>query len=71
MIGAMSELLENTMKDWTTQTLAKAAGVTDSYIRLLLTQGQLRGEKFGYMWLIPYEVGQRWLDERKAEQRGI
>jgi len=51
--------------DWTTATLAKAAGVTDSYIRYLLTNGLLRGEKFSRVWRIPYATGQQWIEERK------
>ena len=31
--------------------------------------GVIRARKFGYAWLIPYEEGQRWLDERAAESK--
>jgi len=52
---------------WTPRTLAEAAGVTSSYIRLLLTTAKLRGQKMGGVWLIPYEEGQRWLEEHTAK----
>lgn len=52
---------------WTPRTLAEAADVTSSYIRYLLTNGTLRGQKMGGVWLIPYEEGQRWLAERNPE----
>ena len=54
------------MKDWNTRTLAEAAGVTDSYVRLLLLQGKLHGEKFGHIWRIPYEEGRQWLESRSV-----
>ena len=63
---AMNEQEEGIMRDWTTQTLARAAGVTDSYIRYLLTNGYLRGEKFSRVWRIPYEVGRQWLESRSV-----
>jgi hypothetical protein len=55
----------NEGNDWTTQTLAEAAGVTDAYIRYLLIKGDLQGEKFSRVWRIPYAVGLQWLQSRK------
>jgi len=52
-------------QDWDTITLARAAGVTATYIRYLLSQGTLQGEKFSRVWRISYEEGQRWLESRQ------
>ena len=51
---------------WTTQELAQAADVTDAYIRYLLLNDQLQGDKFGRAWRIRDAEAQRFL-----EQRGI
>ena len=59
------EQMENEGSDWTTQTLAAEAGVTDAYIRYLLIKGDLQGEKFSRVWRIPYVVGLQWLQSRK------
>ncbi len=61
----MSEDITTTV--WTPRTLAEAADVTTSYIRLLLSTEKLRGKKLGGVWMIPYEEGKRWLDERAAQ----
>jgi len=53
-------------RDWTAQTLAAAAGVTDAYVRHLCILGAIKGEKFGYQWRIPYAVGQRFIEERQG-----
>ena len=52
-------------QDWNTVTLAQAAGVTDAYIRYLLLNGTLQGEKFSRVWRISYEVGRQWLEGRQ------
>ena len=52
-------------QDWDTITLARAAGVTATYVRYLLSQGTLQGEKFSRVWRIPYEEGLRWLESRQ------
>jgi len=57
--------MENPGNDWTAQTLAGAAGVTDAYIRHLCILGTIQGEKFGYQWRIPYVEGVRWMEQRK------
>lgn len=49
---------------WTTMDLAERAGVTDAYIRSLLIEGVIKGEKFGHIWAISDEEAARWLGER-------
>ena len=51
---------------WTTAKLAEAAGVDPSAIRHLLLRGSLKGEKFGPMWMIPQEEGERYIQQRRA-----
>ena len=53
-------------KPWGSTELAKAAGVTDGYIRRLMRDGDLQGYKIGKTWLIPDDVARAWLEERKA-----
>lgn len=50
--------------DWTTQTLAEAAEVSTRYIRQELAAGKIQGRKMGRDWVIPFEKGQAWLEER-------
>ena len=50
---------------YTTSELAQAANVTDRYIRQIVNEGKLSGQKYGNTWLIPAEVGQAWLRERR------
>lgn len=50
---------------YTTKELSEAAGVNQSYIRQLLIAGKLTGEKLGRDWLIPADVAQRWLEDRR------
>ena len=54
-------------RPWDTLELAKEAKVSGTYIRRLLSTGKLQGYKIGNSWAIPAEVGQRWLDERRAK----
>lgn len=63
----MSEDITTTV--WTPRTLAEAADVTTSYIRLLLSTNKLRGQKMGGVWIIPYEEGRRWLDEHTTQSK--
>jgi hypothetical protein len=60
---------EKRERPWSTVELAEAAGVDDSYIRQLLIAGKLEGFKLGPVWAIPAEVGQQWLDERRARRK--
>ena len=46
---------------YTTSELAQATNVTDRYIRQLVNEGKLSGQKYGNTWLIPADVGQAWL----------
>ena len=54
-------------QDWTTKTLAEAAGVSTRYIRQELTAGKIEGRKLGRDWVIPYQEGRRWLEERRKK----
>jgi excisionase family DNA binding protein len=48
--------------------LAEKAGVSDAYIRRLCIDGRLPGAyKIGKTWLIPADVGNQWLAERRAK----
>lgn len=50
---------------WTSETLARAAGVTGAYIRKLARDGKIEGAyKVGRDWLIPAEEGRAWLRQR-------
>ena len=49
---------------WTTQQLAKRAGLTDAHIRHLLIEGEIKGKKFGHIWSVSDEEAARWLGER-------
>ena len=52
------------MNRWTTQQLAKRAGLADAYVRSLLIAGKIEAEKFGHIWAIPDEEAVRFLRER-------
>jgi len=54
---------------WTTKELAEAAGVDVSYVRRLLLQGKIRGEKFGRDWAISDDVAKSWLALRAKQQK--
>jgi excisionase family DNA binding protein len=52
-------------KEWTTQDLAEAAGVSTAHIRRLLIDGrELRGYKLGRDWRVRGSEARRWLSER-------
>jgi len=57
-----------TKQDFTASSLAAAAGVTFSYIAQLCRAGKIPAQKFGAAWLIRYEDGAAWLEQRKPEQ---
>ena len=59
---------QRTNQDWTTESLAKEAGVSSAWIRQLLIQGKIKGEKFGHIWRIPYVEGQRWLETHASKE---
>lgn len=52
-------------QDYTTTELAAAAGVSDRYIRQLVTAGELTATKYGKTWVIPADVGREWLRQRQ------
>jgi excisionase family DNA binding protein len=52
---------------YTTTELAEAAGVSNTYVRRLVREGQLEGKKMGRDWLIPAGVGRAWLDKRRQQ----
>jgi len=55
-------------QDFTASSLAEAAGVHFSHVARLCQQGRIPARKFGSAWVIRYEVGQRWLEEREAKK---
>jgi len=64
-----AEQIESQHDDWTTETLAQAAGISQtSYIRRLCLNGTLQARKLGRDWIIAYEEGLRWLTARTAKR---
>lgn len=53
-------------KPYSAQELAHEAGVSDAYIRRLLIDGKLAGQKLGPIWMISAEEGRRFLTQKKA-----
>jgi excisionase family DNA binding protein len=55
-------------KPWGSADLAKAAGVSDSYVRRLCAAGKIAGAyKIGKTWLIPRGSGDQWLASRQTK----
>lgn len=54
-------------KPYTATSLAQAAGVGFGYIARLCRVGKIPADKFGNVWMIRFEDGQRWLAERQAK----
>jgi hypothetical protein len=52
-------------KPWTTKQLAAAAGLDESHIQPLLSEGKLIGFKVGDSWLIANAAAQRFIKERQ------
>jgi len=65
----MINVTDEQTEEYTTKTLAKAAGVSDAYIRQLCIAGKLQAHKLGRDWLIPFTEGIRWLEERQSKQQ--
>jgi excisionase family DNA binding protein len=63
----MADINQRT-KPYTTNELAKVAGVDDSYLWRLLIDGKLSGEKYGKTWLSSAEVAEAWLARYQAKQ---
>jgi len=57
------------MVAWTTAQLANATGLTQRYIRRLVKQGQIKGEKIARDWIVPDEEADRFIKQRQAEQK--
>ena len=55
--GAGGSLADNF---YTTATVAKLAGVDQTFVRRSLRAGRLRGEKLGGRWVIPADEAERW-----------
>lgn len=53
-------------KPYSTQELAREANVSDAYIRRLLIDGKLAGQKLGPVWMISVEEGRRFLTQKRA-----
>ena len=53
---------------WTTGQLAKAAGVTERYIRRIVREQKIKAERFGRAWMIADDEAQRYLQQRKDKQ---
>jgi hypothetical protein len=53
---------------WTVAGLAQVAGLSDARIRQLLLGRELRGDKAGPVWTIPYREGLRWLEQRSSRE---
>ena len=49
---------------WSTTTLAKAAGLSRAYIRQLILKEKIEAHKHGRDWVIPYEIGEIFLQKR-------
>jgi excisionase family DNA binding protein len=49
---------------WSATSLAEAADIDASYVARLCRQNKIKAIKFGRSWLISFEDGQRWLEER-------
>jgi len=63
--GAGGSLADNF---YTTATVAKLAGVDQTFVRRSLRAGRLRGEKLGGVWVIAADEVDRWL--RTPRKRG-
>lgn len=64
-----SETDDSNRIEWTTNDLAKAAGLSTAYIRQLILRGQLQARKLGRDWVIADHVAKRWLQEREQRDR--
>lgn len=55
-------------QDYTATDLAKAAGVHFTYTARLCRKGKLPCRRLGRYWIISFEDGQKWLEEREARR---
>jgi excisionase family DNA binding protein len=67
----MAELELDDDKLYTTKEVAAAAGLSDdSWIRRLLIEGRLKGQKIGFQWLVYGRDLRAWLEAREADKPG-
>lgn len=59
--------MTDTFNPWSASELADAAGVSGAYIRRLCMEGKITAALVGKSWVIPREVGNQWLAERRAK----
>jgi excisionase family DNA binding protein len=59
----------NTEGFWTTNELAKAAGVDGAYVRRALASGRLPGTKIGRDWLIADVAAREWMATRPTRKK--
>ena len=57
------------MKLWTTNDLAKKAGVDPATLRQYLIEGRIQGVKHGRDWAISDEEAQRYLKKREKRKK--
>ena len=55
--------------DYSVTELARAGGVDRSYIARLCKRGDIAAHRIGNMYVIPFEVGRRWLAEREKHKQ--
>jgi len=59
-----------TPRELTTKQAADLAGVSASYIRMLLADGTLKGRQpDGWVWLVDARAFEQWMAERRAPGR--
>lgn len=63
--GMMAD--ETRTKPYTVEELSEAGRVSDAYIRRLLRDGRITGQKFGGVWMVSAESGRAWLNERRRK----
>ncbi len=58
---------EQAKKDWSSNQLADAAGVSRQYVVRLLNEGkELKGHKVGNYWIVRDHDAKAWLENRRA-----
>ena len=56
-------------KLWSVSELADASGFTGQYIRLLLSQRKIKGQKAGNQWVISDDVARAFLSDVVKKRR--
>lgn len=57
--------MTDSLNPWSVAALAEEARINASYVRRLCQSGELQAVKVGRDWLVPREVGDQWLAERR------